>query len=80
MPRRKCDEQGCARLSANHLAIVFSPLNQAELDVLRAQYEKEGDMVGTQTRFNYAWVSAAYNSLRGMQKYLTVGFLHFRAA
>lgn len=33
-----------------------SPLNQAELDVLRAQYEKEGDMVGVQTRFNYAWV------------------------
>jgi len=24
--------------------------------VLRAQYEKEGDMVGVQTKFNYAWV------------------------
>lgn len=35
-----------------------SPLNPAELDVLRAQYEKEGDMVGVQTKFNYAWVAA----------------------
>lgn len=24
--------------------------------MLRAQYEKEGDMVGLQTKFNYAWV------------------------
>jgi hypothetical protein len=23
---------------------------------LRAQYEKEGDYVGVQTKFNYAWV------------------------
>ncbi|KAK4148990.1 hypothetical protein C8A00DRAFT_47310 [Chaetomidium leptoderma] len=30
-------------------------LNPAELAVLRAQYEKEGDMVGVQTKFNYAW-------------------------
>ncbi|KAM7195639.1 mitochondrial fission 1 protein [Naviculisporaceae sp. PSN 640] len=32
-----------------------TPLNPAELSVLRAQYEKEGDMVGLQTKFNYAW-------------------------
>ena len=32
-----------------------TPLSTAELDVLRAQYEKEGDMVGVQTKFNYAW-------------------------
>ena len=32
------------------------PLKPAELAVLRAQYEKEGDMVGVQTKFNYAWV------------------------
>lgn len=24
--------------------------------MLRAQYEKEGEMVGVQTKFNYAWV------------------------
>jgi len=24
--------------------------------VLRDQYEKEGDMVSVQTKFNYAWV------------------------
>lgn len=34
-----------------------TPLNAAELNVLRAQYEKEGEMVGVQTKFNYAWVS-----------------------
>lgn len=33
-----------------------TPLNAAELQVLRAQYEKEGDMVGVQTKFNFAWV------------------------
>ncbi|KAJ4411280.1 mitochondrial membrane protein [Gnomoniopsis sp. IMI 355080] len=32
-----------------------TPLNPAELQVLRAQYEKEGDMVGVQTKFNFAW-------------------------
>ena len=35
----------------------YSPLSTAELDVLRAQYEKEDVMVGVQTKFNYAWVS-----------------------
>ncbi|KAK8207218.1 hypothetical protein IWZ01DRAFT_438502, partial [Phyllosticta capitalensis] len=32
-----------------------SPLKPEELQVLRAQYEKEGDYVGIQTKFNYAW-------------------------
>ncbi|GKT93340.1 mitochondria fission 1 protein [Colletotrichum tofieldiae] len=32
-----------------------TPLKASELQVLRAQYEKEGDMVGVQTKFNYAW-------------------------
>ncbi|KAJ9498559.1 mitochondrial membrane protein [Exophiala xenobiotica] len=32
-----------------------SPLKPAELQVLQAQYEKEGDYVGVQTKFNYAW-------------------------
>ncbi|KAF4125245.1 mitochondrial fission 1 protein [Geosmithia morbida] len=32
-----------------------TPLSPSELQVLRAQYEKEGDMAGVQTRFNYAW-------------------------
>ncbi|KAF3389494.1 Mitochondria fission 1 protein, partial [Penicillium rolfsii] len=31
------------------------PLKPAELQVLRAQYEKEGEYVGIQTKFNYAW-------------------------
>ncbi|EQB59073.1 hypothetical protein CGLO_00593 [Colletotrichum gloeosporioides Cg-14] len=32
-----------------------TPLKASELQVLRAQYEKEGEMVGVQTKFNYAW-------------------------
>ena len=35
---------------------VSSPLKPAELQVLRTQYEKEGDYVGVQTKFNFAWV------------------------
>jgi fission 1 protein len=31
-------------------------LSPSELNVLRAQYEKEGEMAGVQTKFNYAWV------------------------
>ena len=42
------------------MSFTESPLSAAELDVLRAQYEKEGDMVGVQTKFNYAWVSDAF--------------------
>lgn len=36
--------------------MLDSPLKPAELQVLRAQYEKEGEYVGVQTKFNYAWV------------------------
>ncbi|KXT15886.1 hypothetical protein AC579_5524 [Pseudocercospora musae] len=32
-----------------------SPLKPAELAVLRSQYEKEGEYVSLQTKFNYAW-------------------------
>ncbi len=39
---------------ANHTP--SSPLKPAELQVLRAQYEKEGEYVSLQTKFNYAWV------------------------
>ncbi|KAJ9657164.1 mitochondrial membrane protein [Neophaeococcomyces mojaviensis] len=38
-----------------YAADAESPLRPAELQVLRAQYEKEGDFVGVQTKFNYAW-------------------------
>jgi fission 1 protein len=37
-----------------------SPLKPAELQVLRAQYEKEGEYVSLQTKFNYAWVCGAF--------------------
>lgn len=36
-----------------------SPLKPDELQVLRAQYEKEGEYVGVQTKFNYAWVCSS---------------------
>jgi len=38
-----------------YAADAESPLRPAELQVLRAQYEKEGEYVGVQTKFNYAW-------------------------
>ncbi|KAK2758241.1 mitochondrial membrane protein [Arachnomyces sp. PD_36] len=38
-----------------YAADAESSLKPAELQVLRAQYEKEGDYVGVQTKFNYAW-------------------------
>ncbi|EON63617.1 mitochondria fission 1 protein [Coniosporium apollinis CBS 100218] len=41
--------------SLPYAADAESPLKPAELQVLRAQYEKEGDFVGVQTKFNYAW-------------------------
>ncbi|KAF1811852.1 mitochondria fission 1 protein [Eremomyces bilateralis CBS 781.70] len=41
--------------SLPYAAEVESPLKPDELQVLRAQYEKEGEYVGIQTKFNYAW-------------------------
>jgi len=38
-----------------HAVDAESPLKEAELQVLRNQYEKEGQFVGVQTKFNYAW-------------------------
>lgn len=44
----------CA-LQASKLTRITSPLKPAELQVLRSQYEKEGEYVSLQTKFNYAW-------------------------
>jgi len=38
-----------------YAADAESPLKPAELQVLRSQYEKEGEHVGVQTKFNFAW-------------------------
>ncbi|KAL0637252.1 mitochondrial membrane protein [Maublancomyces gigas] len=38
-----------------YAADAESPLKEAELAVLRKQYEGEGQFVGVQTKFNYAW-------------------------
>ncbi|KAJ6257055.1 mitochondrial membrane protein [Drechslerella dactyloides] len=45
-------------MSADNLpyaADAESPLKEPELEVLRRQYEREGQYVGVQTKFNYAW-------------------------
>ncbi|KAL9117246.1 MAG: hypothetical protein Q9187_006218 [Circinaria calcarea] len=44
-----------------------SPLRPDELQVLRGQYEKEGEYVGVQTKFNYAWGLIKSNA-RGEQQ------------
>ncbi|KAF5645286.1 mitochondria fission 1 [Fusarium sp. NRRL 25303] len=41
-----------------------TPLNASELNVLKTQYEREGEMVGIQTKFNYAWVAILRLNLR----------------
>lgn len=45
--------------ATNELTSLNSPLKPEELQVLRGQYEKEGEYVGIQTKFNYAWVCSA---------------------
>jgi fission 1 protein len=50
----------------------FSPLKPDELQVLRSQFEKEGEYVGVQTKFNYAWVLRA--SLRTARIFGPNGF------
>ncbi|WPG97807.1 Hypothetical protein R9X50_00058800 [Acrodontium crateriforme] len=41
--------------SLPYAADAESPLKPAELQVLRSQYEKEGEYVSLQTKFNFAW-------------------------
>jgi fission 1 protein len=43
---------------------VRSPLKPQELQVLRNQYEKEGDHVGVQTKFNFAWVRLPFSNIQ----------------
>ncbi|KAI1737268.1 mitochondria fission 1 protein [Xylaria scruposa] len=50
-----------------HAVDAETPLREDELQVLRAQYEKEGDMVGVQTKFNYAWGLVKSNSRNNQQ-------------
>ncbi|RVD89906.1 uncharacterized protein DFL_000893 [Arthrobotrys flagrans] len=38
-----------------YAADAESPLKEAELEVLRRQYDREGQYVSIQTKFNYAW-------------------------
>ncbi|KZF23420.1 mitochondria fission 1 protein [Xylona heveae TC161] len=41
--------------SLPYAADAESPLKSAELEVLRSQYLQEGEYVGVQTKFNFAW-------------------------
>ncbi|KAI0470191.1 mitochondria fission 1 protein [Xylaria cf. heliscus] len=50
-----------------HAVDAETPLREEELQVLRAQYEKEGEMVGVQTKFNYAWGLVKSNSRNNQQ-------------
>ena len=61
--RRRCGEVRAAPMTWKHARADQhdSPLKAEEIEVLRAQYEKEGEYVGVQTKFNYAWVSGLQN-------------------
>lgn len=48
-----------------------SPLKPAELQVLRSQYEKEGEYVSLQTKFNFAWVCTGVKSMQISRPALT---------
>ena len=52
-------------LSPTYADFRASPLKPEELQVLRSQYEKEGEFVGVQTKFNYAWVCFIEESSAG---------------
>jgi len=54
--------------SLPYAADAESPLKPSELAVLRQQYEKEGEYVGIQTKFNYAW-GLIKSADRGEQQY-----------
>ncbi|KAI9672500.1 MAG: mitochondrial membrane protein [Caeruleum heppii] len=50
-----------------YAADAESPLKPAELQVLRSQYEKEGEYVGIQTKFNFAWGLIKSNARQDQQ-------------
>ncbi|CAL5868168.1 uncharacterized protein PFLUO_LOCUS2392 [Penicillium psychrofluorescens] len=66
--------------SLPYAADAESPLKPAELQVLRAQYEKEGDYVGIQTKFNYAWGLIKSNTRPDQQEGVRLLSEIFRAA
>ncbi|KAF4635871.1 hypothetical protein G7Y89_g2208 [Cudoniella acicularis] len=51
-----------------YAADAESPLKPAELQVLRAQFEKEGEHVGVQTKFNFAWGLIKSNTRQDQQE------------
>lgn len=54
-PHTTCTKPFPCFLLHTILTSSASPLKPAELQVLRQQYESEGDHVGVQTKFNFAW-------------------------
>ncbi|KAH8804761.1 hypothetical protein F5884DRAFT_859375 [Xylogone sp. PMI_703] len=54
--------------SLPYAADAESPLKPEELQVLRSQYEKEGEHVGVQTKFNYAWGLIKSNARHDQQE------------
>jgi len=51
-----------------YAADAESPLKPQELQVLRSQYEKEGEHVGVQTKFNFAWGLIKSNTRNDQQE------------
>ncbi|EHL02967.1 putative Mitochondria fission 1 protein [Glarea lozoyensis 74030] len=51
-----------------YAADAESPLKPEELQVLRSQYEKEGEHVGIQTKFNFAWGLIKSNARNDQQE------------
>ncbi|KAL4887838.1 hypothetical protein BDV59DRAFT_196949 [Aspergillus ambiguus] len=64
-------------MASNLPCIALKP---AELQVLRSQYEKEGDYVGVQTKFNYAWGLIKSNARVEQQEGVRLLSEIFRAA
>jgi len=63
-----------------YAADAESPLKPAELQVLRAQFEKEGEYVSLQTKFNYAWGLIKSNSRQEQQEGVRLLSEIFRAS
>ncbi|KAF2207803.1 Mitochondrial fission 1 protein [Cercospora zeina] len=63
-----------------YAADAESALKPAELQVLRSQYEKEGEYVSLQTKFNYAWGLIKSNSRPEQQEGVRLLSEIFRAS
>ncbi|EMC96440.1 hypothetical protein BAUCODRAFT_108098 [Baudoinia panamericana UAMH 10762] len=66
--------------SLPYAADAESPLKPAELQVLRSQYDKEGEYVSLQTKFNFAWGLIKSDSRQDQQEGVRLLSEIFRAS